>query len=133
MAEGDVEIARRAFVAFADRDLDAIAELMDEDVEFLPITANLTTGGLPYRGHEGMARYLEDAGRVWKELRVHPTEFRQSGDRVVVLGRIHARGGGMIIDRPAGWVLRIRAGKIFWGRVYASHEEALKDAGLDHE
>ena len=125
-----VEVARRVFAAFADGDVEAALELADEDVEFLPVTANLTTGGLPYRGHEGIVRYFADAARVWSELRAEPTEFRQAGDSVVALGRIYARGGGMVIDRPAGWVWRLRAGKITWGRVYASHEEALAAVGL---
>jgi ketosteroid isomerase-like protein len=133
VSEANVELARRAFEAFAARDVDALVELMDEDVEFLPVTANLTTGGLPYCGHQGMASYLEDVGRVWKELRVYPSEFRHRGDYVVALGRIHARGGGMIIDRPTGWVWRMRDGKIVWGRVHASQEEALREAGLSRE
>jgi ketosteroid isomerase-like protein len=130
VTEGNVDVARRAFEAFAERDLDAALALMHEEIEFLPVTANLTTGGEPYRGHEGIARYLDDVGRVWKELRVYPGEFRDLGDCVVALGRIHARGGGMIIDRPTGWVWRMRDGKIVWGRVYASQEEALKAVGL---
>ena len=131
MSDENVELARRAFEAFAERDVDALVELMHDDVEFLPVTANLTTGGMPYRGHAGIASYLEDVGRVWKDLRVFPSEFRQQGDAVVALGRIHARGGGMIIDRPTGWVWRMRDGKIVSGRVYASQDEALRDAGLD--
>jgi ketosteroid isomerase-like protein len=130
MSEANVELARRAFEAFAARDADAVLAVTDEDVEFLPVTANLTTGGVPYRGHEGLARYLEDVARVWDELRVYPSEFRDLGDTVVALGRIHGRGGGMIIDRPTGWVWRFRNGKIVFGRVYASQEEALRAAGL---
>ncbi len=125
-----MELCRRAFAAFAARDVEAILEVMDEEVEFLPVTANLTTGGIPYRGHEGMARYFEDVGRVWDELRVYPNDFRDMGETVVALGRIHGRGGGMIIDRPTGWVWRLRAGKIVFGRVYANQEEALRAAGL---
>ena len=130
MSEANVELARRAFEAFAERDADALVALMDEEVEFLPVSANLATGGMPYRGHAGIASYLEDVERVWKEVRVYPSEFRQVGDSVLALGRIRATGGGMIIDRPCGWVWRMRAGKIVWGRVYASPDEALKDVGL---
>jgi ketosteroid isomerase-like protein len=130
VSEGNVELARTAFAAFAQRDADAAVSVMSDDVEFLPVTANLTTGGNPYRGHEGIRRYIDDVGRVWKDLRVYPSEFRDLGDTVVALGRIHARGGGMIIDRPTGWVWRMRDGKIVWGRVYTSQEEALRAAGL---
>jgi ketosteroid isomerase-like protein len=130
VSEANVELARRAFEAFAQRDLSGVLDVMDEDVEFLPVTANLTTGGVPYRGHDGLGRYLDDVERVWDELRVYPSEYRDLGDSVVALGRMRGRGGGMIIDRPTGWLWRMRSGKIVFGRVYASHEEALKAAGL---
>jgi ketosteroid isomerase-like protein len=130
VSEANVELVRRAFEAFATRDVDAALAIADEDVEFLPVTANLTTGGVPYRGHEGVTRYLQDVARVWDELRVYPTEYRDVGETVVALGRVHGRGGGMIIDRPTGWVWRCRNGKIVFGRVYASHEEALRAADL---
>jgi ketosteroid isomerase-like protein len=130
VSESNVELARQAFEAFAERNAEALLALMHEDVEFLPMTANLTTGGAPYVGHEGITRYLEDVALVWSELRVHPSDFRDLGDSVVALGRIRARGEGMIIDRPTGWLWRVRDGKIVWGRVYPSQEEALEAAGL---
>jgi ketosteroid isomerase-like protein len=117
------------FAAFAERDLVAMLPEMSADVEFLPVTANLTTGGVPYRGHEGIARYLDDVARVWPELRLFPDEMRDLGGVVVVLGRVVARGGGMILDRPTGWVFALRDGKIVRGHVYGSHEEALAAAG----
>ena len=120
------------FAAFAERDLDALVALMDPDVDFLPVTANLTTGGVPYRGHDGIARYMEDVARVWPELRLFPQELRDGagGDCVLVLGRVVARGGGMILDRPTGWVFLLRDGKIARLRVYGTHGEAVEAAGL---
>jgi ketosteroid isomerase-like protein len=128
VAEPNLEVVRRMFAAFAERDLAAMLPELAADVEFLPVTANLTTGGVPYRGHDGMARYLEDVARVWPNLRLFPGEMRDIGDVVVVLGRVVARGGGMIIDRPTGWVFTMREGKIARGQVYGSHEEAVEAA-----
>jgi ketosteroid isomerase-like protein len=130
VSDANVELVRRVFDAFAERDMETLREITDPEIEFLPVTANLTTGGIPYRGHEGLERYLADVGEVWNELRAYPGEFRPVGDCVVALGRVHARGGGMVIDRASGWVWRMRNGKIAEGRVYASHEEALRAAGL---
>jgi ketosteroid isomerase-like protein len=126
------DVAERMFAAFADRDFDALVALMDPEVEFLPVTANLTTGGVPYRGHDGVARYFEDVKRVWPELRLFPEEYRDAArdDSLLVLGRVLARGGGMILDRPTGWVFQIREARIARLRVYGSHEEALEAAGL---
>ena len=128
MSESRVEVIRSVFEAFSRRDATALAELMEEDVEFLPVTANLTTGGLPYRGHAGIAEYIADVARVWDDLRVEPIEFREVDDAVVVLGRMRGRGGGMIIDQPTGWVWRFRGARVAWGRVFTSHEEALDAA-----
>jgi ketosteroid isomerase-like protein len=124
----NVDVVRRMFAAFAERDLDAMLPVMDSDVEFLPVTANLTTGGVPYRGHDGIARYLDDVARVWPELRLFPDELRDGGSVVVALGRVVARGGGMIIDQPTGWVFSLRDGLIVRAHVYGSHEEALAAA-----
>jgi ketosteroid isomerase-like protein len=129
VSEQNLDLARRVFEAFAARDLDGLVALSDPDVEFLPVTANLTTGGMPYRGHEGIARYLDDVAGVWPELRLFPVELRDLGDTVVVLGRVLARGGGMILDRPTGWVFKMHGGRIVRIRVYGSQEEAIEAAG----
>jgi ketosteroid isomerase-like protein len=128
VSQSDLELVRHMFGAFARRDLDAMVATMCDDIEFLPVTANITTGGVPYRGHEGIARYLVDVADVWPELRIFPDDIRSAGDAVVVLGRVIARGGGMILDRPTGWVFTLRDGKLASGRVYASHDEALAAA-----
>jgi ketosteroid isomerase-like protein len=125
------EVVERMFAAFAERDLGALVELMDPEIEFLPVTANLTTGGVPYRGHAGIARYFDDVARVWPELRLFPEEVRDGAREgvVVALGRVIARGGGMILDSPTGWVFQMRDGRIARLRVYGSHEEAVEAAG----
>ena len=129
MSGTNADVVRRMFAAFADRDLDAMLEVIAHDVEFLPVTANLTTGGVPYRGHDGIAQYMDDVAQVWPLLRIEPREYREDGDQVVVLGRVVARGGGMILDRPTGWLIKMRAGRIVWMRVYGTPEEALEAAG----
>ena len=131
VSEPNVELARRVFDTFADRDLPGMLAVMAEDVEFLPVTANIATGGLPYRGHEGIRQYFADAARLWGDLRLFPDEIRPVSESVVVtLGRIHARGGGMILDRPTGWVWVMRDGKIASGRVFGTHEEAIEAAAM---
>jgi ketosteroid isomerase-like protein len=117
------------FAAFQERDLEAMLREMDEGVEFLPVTANLTTGGVPYRGHDGIARYMEDVARIWPELRIYPGELSEVGGAVIALGRVRARGGGMILDRPTGWVFKMRAGKILRADVYGTQDEAIAAAG----
>jgi ketosteroid isomerase-like protein len=127
VSEENLAVVRRVYEAFDARDVDALIAICTADVEFLPVTANLTTGGVPYRGHDGLRLYFEDVARVWDDVRLYPDALDDRGDTVVVLGRVHARGGGMVIDRPTGWVWRLHDGKIRHGRVFASHEEASRE------
>ena len=95
-----------------------------------PATARLAGRGKPYLGHEGLRTYLADVARVWQELRSEPAEFIEIGDVVVCTGRVYAWGVGRVIDSPAGWVWRLRDGKLVEGRVYENQREALAAAGL---
>jgi ketosteroid isomerase-like protein len=133
MVDGNVDIVRRAFDAFSRRDAAALAELIDPDFEWVTPTARVAGHAEPYRGHEGLLDYLADIGRVWQELRSEPEEFREVGDRVVVIGRIYAWGVGRVIDAPAGWVWRLRDGRIVEGRAYDSRRAALEAVGLRAE
>jgi uncharacterized protein len=130
---GNVEIVRRAFDAFSRRDAAALAELIDPDFEWVSPTARVAGRSGPYRGEQGLRDYLADVAGVWQELRSEPEEFREVGDRVVVVGRIYAWGVGRVIDAPAGWVWRLRDGRIVEGRVYDSRRGALEAVGIREE
>ena len=54
MSQENVELTRRAFQAFEDRDLDALLALLDDNVEAFPILAGMEGG---YRGHDGIRRW----------------------------------------------------------------------------
>jgi ketosteroid isomerase-like protein len=127
----NVEIVRRAFAAFERRDADALVALCAPDIVFEPVTARLIAGGEPYRGHEGMRRYLDDVARVWQELRPAPSEYREGADGIVVAtGRVYAWGVGRGIDSPAGWLWRLQDGRIVYGRIFETAAGALEAAGM---
>jgi ketosteroid isomerase-like protein len=132
MAE-NADIVRRAFDAFSRRDLSVLLAISDPDIEFMPATARVAGRGEPYRGHEGLRTYLADVARVWQELRSEPAEFIEVDDVVVCTGRVYAWGVGRVIDAPAGWVWRLRDGKLVEGRVYENQRAALAAAGLGEE
>ena len=120
----DVAIIRRVFAAFARRDLAAMQDLMDPDVQFMAPTAEMAHGGEPYRGSEGMEQYFADVDEVWDELRLTPESFRQVGDVVLVRGRVWGRGGGQVVDSSAGWHWRVRDGKVIYVRAFRSAPQA---------
>lgn len=129
--DDNVDLIRSVFDAFERRDVEGVLELMDPDVEFFAPTATLAHEGRSYRGHEGIRTYFADVERLWEELRVSPGEYRAEGDRVLVLGRIHARGAiGYLADAPVGWLWQLANGRIVHGHVYTNPDDAVRAAGF---
>jgi ketosteroid isomerase-like protein len=128
------DLARMVFDAFNRRDLDAALEVVDEQVEFFAPTAEMANDGKPYVGHAGMRKYYEDVAAVWQELEVMPSQMREVGDAVLVLGRVYGRAeGGYIQDSPAQWVMRFRDTRIGWIRVFTNRSAAFAEVGLQEQ
>jgi ketosteroid isomerase-like protein len=131
MSPQNVEIAKQAMDAFNRRDVDLIDDLTTPDFEWFPaLPGNVEGGG--YRGREGIATYLREIGETWEELRVFGVEFRDLGDRVLVLGRAEGRGrgSGVPVATSHAFVVELRGDKMWRVRTYLDHGEALRAAGL---
>jgi ketosteroid isomerase-like protein len=127
----NVDVIQRVFAAFARRDFALLAELTDPDLEFYAATGREVGHDGAYRGRDGLREYLTDVARVWEELRPEPREFRERDDLVVVTGRVYAWGLGRVVDTPAGWLWRLRDGRVLEGRVFDNEQDALAAGGLD--
>jgi len=129
----NVDLVCRVFDAFAERDADALLELVGSEIEFFGPTATLLHEGRCYRGHDGMRRYLRDAELLWAELELEPQKLHEVGNHVVALGRVRARArDGFEFDTPAAWVWRVEHGKITWGCAYGDPDQlphSLQEGG----
>jgi ketosteroid isomerase-like protein len=124
--EERVQVVQRLFDAFSRRDADAATAFVDPQVELVVVTADRTRAGRPYRGVDGLRAYFEDVGKVWRELRVIPQEYRTRDDTVLALGRVYARDlEGAIVDSPAGWIWRVEGGRVIYARVFERPEDAI--------
>jgi ketosteroid isomerase-like protein len=126
----DIEVVQAVFAAFAERDLEAVLELAAPEIEFIAVTSDYAGRTEPYRGHEGIRQYFRDVAEVWDELRLTPTDYRMVGEQVLVTGRVSARSPSRSVSGSTGWLWRVSAGKVVWGRVYASAEDAVAAVGL---
>jgi ketosteroid isomerase-like protein len=126
----NVDVIQRVFAAFARRDFAALSELTDPDLEFWAVTGREAGRDGAYRGRDGLRDYLADVAGVWEELRPEPREYRERGDLVVVTGRVYAWGLGRVVDTPAGWLWRLRDGRVVEGRVFDNEQDALAAGGL---
>jgi ketosteroid isomerase-like protein len=104
-----VEVVKRAIDAFNRRDVDGFAELTTADFEWFPSLVVVEGGRGCYRGREGIEKYFEDVRDTWKELRVLGYDFRDLGDRVLVLSRAEGRGRGSGVR----WMRRTRVWSTF--------------------
>ena|ERR1700737_2904505 len=131
MSQENVEIAKRAIDAFNRRDVDDLTELTTPDFELFAPMIQVEGGSL--RGREGVETVFGNIRDTWEEQRFIAGEFRDLGDRVVVLGRMeaHGRSSGVPVDVPFGNIFDFRDGKISRVRAYRDHGEALRAAGLE--
>jgi ketosteroid isomerase-like protein len=91
VSQQNVEIAKRGIDAFNQRDLDTYDELVTLDFEWFPAMPG-ALGGDSYRGREGVERFLEALDDTWEEMRLVGEEFRDLGNRVLLLARLEGRG-----------------------------------------
>lgn len=131
MSDDNVQVVRLSFDAIGRWDIDALVELYDPDIEFLPLTGTRVESG-GYIGHDGVREYFTEVGEVWDQMLPHADDVRTVGDQVVVLGgcAVRGRGSGAESDAPMAWVITVRDGKVTRHRGYRTREEALEAVGL---
>ena len=104
MSQQNVEIVRRTFEAIGRWDIDALLELYDPEITFLPLTGTRVESG-GYVGHDGVRAYFEEVAEIWSELQPRADDTRTTGDHVVVLGgcAVRGKGSGVESDDPMAW------------------------------
>ncbi len=132
MSQAHVEIAERFVGAHNRRDVDALAELVTEDFEWLTTMAGLVEGG-SFRGRAGIEAFFADVGDTWEEYRVSAWELRDLGESVFAALDIESRGKGSSVPLTTQmWVVcDFRGGEMSRIRTYLDHDEALRAAGLE--
>src|SRR2546421_8540749 len=129
MSQDNVEIAKRSVDAFNRRDVEALLELGTPDSV---LSSQLLDASADFRGREGIERFYAMLSESWEEFRSVVDDYRDLGDRVLLLGRNTARGkgSGVTVEAPTAAVLDFRDGKVSRIRLYLDQSEALRVAGL---
>jgi ketosteroid isomerase-like protein len=89
--------------------------------------------GRVYRGRDGVLQWLEELARDWEYFEPCYEEYRNLGDRVLILGRWRARGrvsGVELENQPGTWLYEIKGGKAVRMRTFTDRREALEAAGV---
>ena len=130
MSQENIDLVRRAFDTFNRRDMTAFLDLLDPDVEWVPILAVLE--GRVYRGHKEVQRWVEELDPDWEFFEVHSEELQDLGDLVLIFGHWRARGraSGVESEQPATWLYEMKGGKVARMHTFTDRDEGLRAAGL---
>jgi uncharacterized protein len=128
LTRGDPDVVRASIDAFNQRDTSVLLELVHPDVEWVPLRAVLY--GDVYRGHEGIQRFITDMDNDIERMQVRVDDLFEVGENVVIYGSIVGKGraGGMDLDLPIGWVIRVHDGRVAYLRAYPERTDALRAA-----
>src|SRR5208337_1022191 len=129
MSADNMEVVKQSIEAFNRRDFDALDHRSTPDLEWITRMAEIE--GEIIRGREGVEKYAESLDAAWEEFLALPDEYRDLGDRVLMLGRIEGRGrgSGAPVRSPYAVIYDFRGGKISRLRSFLDHGEALRAAG----
>jgi ketosteroid isomerase-like protein len=115
--------------SYNDRDPDGWVEVWNPDAEWHPFLTAREEGDPGYHGHNGMRAWFEDVDEMFEQVHVELDQFREIGDRLLVLGRMRARRrGGPEVESEVGWVVEPKGEGFQRGWAYTSHEEAERAA-----
>ena len=131
MSQENVEVVREGFARWNEGDYDFLFSFAAPDVELFSRFGSLT-GDDPYRGYEGVREWLADIQQSFERFDLWLDEVRDLGDDVLAIGGINmrARGSGLDMKEPMGWVLEFRDGRVARMRFYTPPAEALEAVGL---
>jgi ketosteroid isomerase-like protein len=115
--------------SYNDRDPDGWVEVWNPDAEWHPFLTAREEGDPGYHGHNGMRAWFEDVDEMFEQVHVELDQFREIGDRLLVIGRMRARRrGGPEVESEVGWVVEPKGEGFQRGWAYTSHEEAERAA-----
>jgi ketosteroid isomerase-like protein len=130
MSEENVEAYKRAVEAANRRDLEALLEELDPEVEWYSAVVGM--GSEVYRRAEGIREMFRDADETIPDAFLEVSEIRDLGDRLLSFGRLRARGmeSGAQTEAPFNQLVHFADGKATRLRTYLDPNEALEAAGL---
>ena len=92
MSEENVDLARQLIEALSCRDLAAMTDRFNPEIEWMPVGPASVERAV-YRGRDGVSDGFAATWETWEVFRLEEHEARDLGDSVLWLGRAHLTGG----------------------------------------
>jgi ketosteroid isomerase-like protein len=130
MSQENVDLSRRLFELFNEREWDAFWSLIDEDVEWHS-RADEPDADV-YHGQENFGRYVDTWTEMFPDVRLELAgESVDLGDQVITPTHLvgNARTTGIEVREPYSFLLKISEHKVVLGREFRNNADALKAFG----
>jgi ketosteroid isomerase-like protein len=131
VSDTDIDVVSAAYAAF-NRGDEEFVEYLDPEVEWIP-AAQFVEG--PVHGVDELRRLLDTFRDAFEEIRWEPQrviEASEPGEVLVLIETVtRGRGSGAEIRVRVAHLVRVRNGKIVWGKVYPDADAGLQAAGLE--
>lgn len=130
MSDRNVEVVRRLFELYASGGLEAVLEVMDEDIEIV-IPPDVSAEPDTYHGHEGARRYFAGFEGMLEDVRYEFFELIPEGEHVLARARLAGRGvsSGLEVELGTFVVHTVVDGKVTRVVPYADLESARQSLG----
>ncbi len=133
MSQENVEIVRAYVEAFNARDMEALLELCDPEVE-VDWSRSRGLEARIYRGREAVRGFWNTFFQTFDRVTVSPDEFIECGEHVVVPNRAHVWGrDGVKVEARSVLVWTLRKGRVVEHRLYQERAEALEAVGQSEQ
>ena len=131
MSQENVEIVRQVVQAFNRRDLAAMTQRFDPEIEWEPVGPAAVERPI-YRGLDAVSSGFAAAWEAWEVFQVEESQLRELEDSVVWLGRAQLRGGTSHVELDQEFAILFVMGgdKVVRIRGFLGWQEALEAAGL---
>lgn len=131
VSQENVDAFMRALEHLERRDVEAILEELDPEVEWYPAFTALLGGETSvYRGHDGVREVIQQFWDVFSEAHFEVAEIRDLGDQVLAIGTMRVKGteSGADVESPWAYLVRSRDGKAVSVRAYHDPAKAIAEA-----
>ncbi|MEA2271697.1 MAG: uncharacterized protein QOI98_405 [Solirubrobacteraceae bacterium] len=127
MSEENIELLRRAWESFVNRDMAGV-DYLHPEVEFVVGPETLPDGGV-FRGREGFRELIVQWTGAWDDYRQEPHEFIDLGDdQAIVVARTTARSkeSGLELQGQTAYLYTFADGMIRHIQTARDRAEALE-------
>jgi ketosteroid isomerase-like protein len=125
MSQGNVEVVRQSLEAYARRDVAAMRELNDPEMELDWSASRSWLAGV-YRGFDEALRFYEGYFEAFARIEFEPSSFIEMGESVVVPNVARQWGrDGIEVSARSTLVFTLRRGRIVRTCLFQTTEQAL--------